>query len=123
MLGNILDTNKIENKKLELCLITCNLKESFTHIIKMNEKRAYDKNINIRLKLGRNLPEFVSIDQGRFSQILLNLVGNSVKFTMKGCVILKADWVERENPNRVAIKEISDFNDRDQLLETVSGNK
>jgi signal transduction histidine kinase len=122
VLGNILDTNKIENKKLELCLTTCNLKESLIHIIKMNEKRAYDKNINIRLKLGRNVPEFVSLDQGRLTQILLNLVGNSVKFTAKGSVLLKADWAEMENPDRVAIKSSAELNDRHQVLETVSGN-
>jgi signal transduction histidine kinase len=40
--------------------------------------------------LEKDIPEFVLIDQERFSQILMNLIGNSVKFTLRGSVLLKA---------------------------------
>ena len=120
-LGNILDTAKLESKKLELSVNTSNLKETLHHVVKMNEKRAFDKNIKIQLIDGKAIPKFVYMDQGRVIQVLMNLVGNSVKFTSTGCVYIKVDWVEIDHPKPFEIDGLAQQNDRHQVLETIAG--
>jgi signal transduction histidine kinase len=113
----------LENKKLELSIMTCNLRETMKHVVKMNEKRAYDKNIYIQLIISKNVPEYVYVDQGRLIQILMNLVGNAVKFTEKGGVFIKIDWFVKENSDVLNIGRIIEVCDRYQILNTVSGKK
>ncbi|MDB5159184.1 MAG: luxQ 6, partial [Mucilaginibacter sp.] len=103
IINDILDYNKIEAGKLELnqikfniCTLAKKIKQTFT-------AKATEKKLDLSLTLDETIPEFLIGDQMRLSQILNNLIGNSVKFTPKGKIVieLKAEHIDK---NRVTIR-------------------
>jgi PAS domain S-box-containing protein len=107
ILNDILDLSKVEKGKLEL------LSESFPPRILLEdvrslmEGRCRQKGISLDLEMAPNLPECMLGDAGRLRQVLLNLVGNAVKFTEKGSVLLAAS-VKPEGESAVICFEVSD---------------
>ncbi|MCM8538711.1 MAG: ATP-binding protein, partial [Lentisphaeraceae bacterium] len=92
IINDILDLSKIEAGKLELeyapfCLyeMTCNLQN-------LLEAKVKEKSISLNVEIGYPVPQKVSGDLTRIRQILLNLLGNAIKFTHKGSVTLHLKW-------------------------------
>ena len=84
LLNNVLDMSKIEAGKLELCNEPFNSKEAYTEVCEIIGQRCTDKNIkfnNVKDKI-KDLTLFG--DRQRVNQILINLLGNAVKFTPEG---------------------------------------
>lgn len=86
LINNVLDLSKLESEKLKIEEIPFNLHKSFNTVIKLMKLRADEKKINLTLKIEPNTPIQVIGDPTRLEQILLNLIGNAVKFTNKGSV-------------------------------------
>lgn len=84
LLNDILDFNKIDSGKLELELMPFNLKENVRNLVSGFRPSVMEKNIEIALHCDASLPERVVGDPTRLMQILINLIGNAVKFTEKG---------------------------------------
>jgi CheY-like chemotaxis protein len=76
----------LESEKLKIEEIPFNLHKSFNNILKLMKLRADEKKISLDLKIEPNTPINVIGDPTRVEQILLNLIGNAVKFTNKGSV-------------------------------------
>lgn len=91
IINDILDFSKIESGKFELEDKPFNLIKCVDDVISTLSIRATEKGIKLLRVFGKNTPEIVSSDEVRIRQILMNLVGNSVKFTNKGEVIIKVD--------------------------------
>lgn len=88
-----MDINKLNANKVSLCLQPMDLKATMRGVMKMNEKNAYDKGIFLKLIMNKvSLPEYVDADKARIVQVLMNLIGNSIKFTQSGGVFIKVDW-------------------------------
>jgi PAS domain S-box-containing protein len=86
LINNVLDLSKLESEKLKIEEIPFNLHKSFNTVLKLMKLRADEKKITLDLNIAPNTPILVLGDPTRVEQILLNLIGNAVKFTNKGSV-------------------------------------
>ncbi|MHA1599739.1 MAG: ATP-binding protein, partial [Alphaproteobacteria bacterium] len=88
IINDILDFSKLEAGKLELEDTDCNFDREVDHIVSLVGPRASEKDIEIRTEYETDLPPWLRADCGRLRQILLNLMGNAIKFTEKGSVTI-----------------------------------
>jgi signal transduction histidine kinase len=89
IINDILDFSKIEVVKLELSLEKADLYEICRQVIDMIKYQASKKNLKILLNVYSGVPRYINADIIRIKQILVNLLGNAVKFTEKGEIELK----------------------------------
>ncbi len=89
LINDILDLSKLEAGRIELEILEFDPAELVEGVFDILAPRAGAKNIAFGLVLGRDLPGTVEGDPGRLRQILLNLVGNAIKFTATGGVTLE----------------------------------
>ena len=107
-INDILQINKIEANKVEVEPEAFSLKKKITNIIAALNNSATDNNINIHLEYDSNLPENFFADQIKISQILINLIGNSIKFTKDGDIWVRAFQADK-NDDQYRVKfEIED---------------
>lgn len=86
IVNDILDLSKVEAGKLDLEEIDFDVVSTLQDILRPFRISAAEKKIQIDLKIHENFPTFVRGDSGRLRQILLNLIGNAMKFTAEGSV-------------------------------------
>jgi PAS domain S-box-containing protein len=91
VLNNILDYSKIEARQMDLEKIEFSLKDCVGEALKALASRAHEKGLEISSDIRPQLPDAILGDPGRLRQILLNLVGNAIKFTDRGEVVVYAD--------------------------------
>lgn len=96
LINDILDLSKIEARKLELYPKDFHLTSFLAGIAEIIRVRAEQKGIDFRYLPSANLPEGVIADEKRLRQVLLNLLGNAVKFTNKGQVTFTATNDQRD---------------------------
>jgi len=84
LINDILDFNKIEAGKVDFERIDFDLKEVARNIKMSFEPAANTKNITLNLQMDEGIPDLLIGDPTRISQIIINLVGNALKFTEKG---------------------------------------
>jgi signal transduction histidine kinase/ActR/RegA family two-component response regulator len=89
IINDILDFSKIEAGKLELDQSDFNLHETIATLMKVMALKAGQRGLALKLDAASNLPETLQGDCGRLRQILVNLIGNAVKFTHHGEVVLR----------------------------------
>jgi PAS domain S-box-containing protein len=93
LLNDILDISKIESGHFELELIDFDLGEVLEKVCELLAVRAHEKGLELSCRIMPDVPAAVCGDPNRLRQILTNLVGNAIKFTEKGEVVLS---VQRE---------------------------
>jgi len=86
LINDILDLAKIESGKLTISPTSCKISNVFFEIVELFQIKATAKGISIKLNIDKQLPDYILIDEVRLRQILLNIVGNAIKFTNKGKV-------------------------------------
>ena len=91
IINDILDFSKIEAGKLLLDITTFDLEKVVETVIDTLAIKASEKNIELLYQIKPDVPRFLRGDPVRFKQILINLLGNSIKFTELGEVVLKID--------------------------------
>ena len=91
ILNDILDFSKIEAGQLRLDPEPFSVRDCAEDVAALMGQRAKDKGLDLIVDVDPALPEHVVGDVGRIRQILTNLVGNAVKFTARGAVVLKVD--------------------------------
>ncbi len=88
IIEDILDLSKIESGKLEMVVVSFNLLDVLEDVIDLLAPIAYEKNIELLYRIDPRVSYLIQSDPVRIRQILLNLIGNAVKFTEKGHVLL-----------------------------------
>ncbi len=89
IINDILDFSKIEAGKLELDITKCNLYELTAQAIDIISYQVQNKGLEMLLNVATDLPGYLWTDNIRLKQVLVNLLGNSMKFTEKGEIELK----------------------------------
>ncbi len=97
VINDVLDFSKIEAGKLELDSIEFNLRDSLEQTVKSFVPRARDKGLNFDSEVHPAVPAAVCGDPLRLRQIVTNLLGNALKFTDTGGVVLRVEVESREN--------------------------
>jgi PAS domain S-box-containing protein len=102
VINDILDFSKIEAGKLELEVIDFDLRITLEEVSELMSLKAYEKGLEFASIVHHEVPSLLRGDPGRLRQILINLLGNAIKFTDSGEVTLKA-ILEEEDAHRVVI--------------------
>jgi len=89
LVNDILQMGKMESENVELKNVSVNLKEMISGIIGSFEYRLQESNNQIHILIDDSIPEAVVCDNVRLSQVLINLIGNSIKFTTNGKIWLR----------------------------------
>lgn len=107
-INDILQINKIEANKVEVESVSFNLKKKIGNIILALNNSALDNNVKIHFEYDKNLPNNFISDQLKISQILINLIGNSIKFTKDGDIWIRVYKIGEENNMQNIRFEIQD---------------
>ncbi|MGE0158088.1 MAG: response regulator [Gemmatimonadales bacterium] len=102
ILTDILDFSKIQTGRLGLVPAAFDLEECLADAFKTLSRRAGDKGVDVIYEQAADMPRLLVGDDGRLRQVLVNLVGNAVKFTQRGEIVAKA-WVEGRRDNAVTL--------------------
>lgn len=101
IIDDILDFTKIEAGRLEILQQTFSLRETIDAVSLFFSEPATQKGLNFAIDMAANLPGRVIGDSGRIRQVLLNLVGNAIKFTQQGSVTLSISVLREEAGDRI----------------------
>jgi PAS domain S-box-containing protein len=99
VINDILDFSKIEAGMLDLDIIKSDMVQIFEDSIDIVKFAAAEKNIELLLDIDPSMPRFANVDAVRLKQVLANLLGNAVKFTLKGEVELKIRYKAVDGDN------------------------
>ena len=88
LINDILDFSKIEAGRVDLDPTDFNLADALGEILRSVALRVHEKGVELACDLDPDLPEWVIGDRGRLAQVIINLVGNAVKFTDRGEVVI-----------------------------------
>ena len=89
LLGDVLDLSKIEAGKVEFEEVDFSLRECVGGAVKLLGIRAADRGLELALRIAPDVPDAVRGDPGRLRQIIVNLVGNAIKFTDRGEIVVE----------------------------------
>ncbi|MCK4840581.1 MAG: EAL domain-containing protein [Methylococcales bacterium] len=97
IINNILDFSKIESRKFRLIINDFNIRALLEDTVEMMAPQAHSKNLELVLNLSMDLNGIVRGDAERIRQVLINLLGNAIKFTQQGEVQLKVSCINQNN--------------------------
>jgi signal transduction histidine kinase/CheY-like chemotaxis protein len=103
LINDILDMSKIEAGAMELHPEPTDLREICDFIHTLFSEPAAKKELKLECHVTENLPHALLMDRIRLRQILINLVGNAVKFTDKGGVDVRVSWEKQPTTSRVTL--------------------
>lgn len=108
LLNDILDLSKIEAGKLEISTQPVDLRNILQDIKLLFTDKAHKKGLEINSHVVNDFPDVIELDEIRIKQVIFNLVGNAIKFTHKGYVNIKADFINRKSNKGDLIIEVKD---------------
>jgi len=99
LINDFLDYSQINEDKLKLVFQPVDIRNVITETLGLIEIQAKKKGISLKLELDPLIPPLFETDPNRFTQILLNLLSNALKFTSQGGIAVSAKIVDTEVPN------------------------
>ena len=113
LIEDILDLSKIEARKLELYLIDIHLNSFLSEVINIVKMQALEKDLLFHYEALPNMPTVIQGDEKRLRQILLNLLGNAVKFTDLGAITLRVTSLQPAYEEDELLKQTLRFEIKD----------
>jgi signal transduction histidine kinase/CheY-like chemotaxis protein len=108
VINDILDFSKMEAGKIELDAENFNLRDSLEATLKTLALRAHEKGLELLCEVAPEVPDAVRGDSNRLRQIVVNLIGNAVKFTSEGEVALHVKALDTDGEQRMLQFTVSD---------------
>ena len=99
LIGDVLDMSKIESGRTTLNPTNCDLYRLLDNLHEMLQLKAVTKGLQLFFECEENVPQYARIDAGKLRQVLINLLGNAIKFTETGCVTLRVRGVDDSPSN------------------------
>ncbi|WP_413173930.1 ATP-binding protein [Anabaena azotica] len=103
IINDILDFSKIESGNLQLEEHQFNLEDIIKSVFKLFSTQAATKNINLEYSINSDVPTNLLADATRLRQILLNLIGNAIKFTEQGHVSIKVLVIQQQEDQKIEL--------------------
>jgi signal transduction histidine kinase/CheY-like chemotaxis protein len=103
LINNVLEISRIETGRMTILEKETDLFQLLHETQSLLQVRAAEKGLSFTLSLSPDLPRYVITDSGKLRQILINLIGNAIKYTERGGVTLRAAVIERESAQRAVI--------------------
>ncbi|AZZ35518.1 hypothetical protein CIK05_01440 [Bdellovibrio sp. qaytius] len=97
VIDEILDLSKIEAGKLQLKIVNFSIPNSVAQVKSILSPLANEKKLNLQFETDGPIPEKINSDSSKLQHILLNLLGNAIKFTSQGVVTLKVKLIEENS--------------------------
>ncbi|MDI7864735.1 ATP-binding protein [Rhizobiaceae bacterium n13] len=94
LVEDLLDFSTMEVGRFQLRPRAESLRNLLESVVEMLAHRGHEKGIEIGATFAADLPDLMNFDAARLRQVLFNVIGNAVKFTIKGGVLIAADWQE-----------------------------
>ena len=119
IVGNILDISKIESGKLEIINTYYNPREEFESLAKIMRTKVAEKPITFMVNISNDLPKVLYGDRLRIKQIINNFLSNAIKYTEKGEVEFKVEWIKESNALDISVRDTGNGikpEDRDKLF-------
>ncbi len=107
LINDILDLSKIEAGRMELERTPFQAARPLEEAVVMMEPRVREKGLDIRTEVGPDVPETLIGDPARIRQILLNLLGNAVKFTQEGWITVTVSRVGSSDDEKTCVLQFS----------------
>ena len=104
LINDVLDMSKIEAGKMEVEASAFDLHRTIESISEMMGLRAEERDLDFRLELKHGTERFIRCDAGKLRQILINLIGNAIKFTDVGGVTLRVHTSADDDPPRLHVE-------------------
>jgi two-component system, sensor histidine kinase and response regulator len=104
IINDILDFSKIEAGAMTLENIPFDLSEAIEEVVALMAGKAEEKRLELALSIGPGVPERMVADPGRLKQILVNLIGNAIKFTTLGVVHIEVTAIGEQEDRRLLIQ-------------------
>jgi len=108
IINDILDFSRIEAGRVKLETVDFSPRYVVEESVELFAEAAANKGIELVLDVGPDVPELVMGDPGRLRQVLINLIGNAVKFTDAGEVVVRANRLEAKGPGVAVRFEVAD---------------
>jgi len=108
LLNDILDLSKIEAGRIELESSNFDLRATTEEVAILFSESAFRKNVELVIDIEENIPELVMGDSTRLRQILTNLIGNAIKFTTNGEIIVRCRCTAHTGNNYSFLFEVQD---------------
>ena len=108
LINDILDFSKIEAGKVELDIISFNLRSLIEKTVYMFTPKIKNKEIDLSIIIKPGIPENILGDPGRLRQVLINLIGNAIKFTEKGEITIDVELKDETKKDIVLYIKVSD---------------
>jgi len=108
IINDILDLSRIESGMMHIEQLPFNLRELLDSLATMMNVKAKSRNLYLVTEIDQSIPKILKGDAVRLTQILINLLGNALKFTHEGGVSIKAECAERKNDMASVRFSISD---------------
>jgi len=108
IINDILDFSKIEAGKLDLEAVPFNLNDTIDHLVQIISHKSQEESLELLIDLDPELPLDLVGDSLRLGQVLINLANNSIKFTDKGEIVIRAKPIKQDNSNVTVEFSVSD---------------
>lgn len=97
IINDILDLSRIESGMMHIEKLPFNLRELLHSLVTMLDEKAKNRSLYLHAEVDTGVPETLNGDAVRLTQVLLNLIGNGLKFTPEGGITIKVEEKERKN--------------------------
>ena len=104
IINDVLDLSKIESRNLELNIEKIDLITLAHHVIHLFKHQAFQKRIDLILNIDKNVPHYIFADAIRLKQILVNLIGNALKFTSAGKIEFNIHQINASGENDITLQ-------------------
>ncbi|MBS0203523.1 MAG: response regulator [Planctomycetes bacterium] len=108
LINDILDLSKIEAGRLDVEHLRFSPGDVVNEVMSALQVRADSRQVDLQLKYDGRIPAMIYSDPTRLRQILMNLVGNAIKFTEHGCVIVRLQTLNADSPSPLLQCDVSD---------------
>jgi signal transduction histidine kinase len=95
LINDVLDISKIEANKYSIEMIVTDVRQLLSDVVALTRVKAIQKGLNFKVIIDGPVPKQIRTDPMRFKQILINLVGNAVKFTGQGSIHVRVSCQDR----------------------------